>query len=379
MERTMRRPPRNPELEAAIVADPESPDAYLVYGDWLLEQGEALGELVSVQAAIAKHAASNSLLEGADSKKSRHLAHREKTLLAENARGWLGYFAKYKHTWRFGFLESLILTEPGREDFIELLDLVAARFLRDLELEVLGHRVFENAELISAIGELGLPPILRKLTLAPTSTARAVDVGSLRVLWPRLARLKELSIGAGKVELGAIDLPEVETVTLTTNAAQSTTRALTNARWPKLQRLSIDFTAYQYEPMDPESLEPLVDALGQLTLLQHLGLSTTWSGDTLLDCLLAPKRSEQLARITSLSLARDAITDTGAETLVKNKARLDHLELIDLRENYFTKPTCEALVKAFGKKVDVTSQGNADQYANYDADGDEEPYDGIDE
>ncbi len=42
-----------PELEAAILEAPESLDAYLVYGDRLLEHGEPLGELVTVQANLA--------------------------------------------------------------------------------------------------------------------------------------------------------------------------------------------------------------------------------------------------------------------------------------------------------------------------------------
>ena len=56
---------RNPALEAAIVANPSDRDAYTVFADWLQEQGDPRGELMSLQlgnkdkqakALIARHA-----------------------------------------------------------------------------------------------------------------------------------------------------------------------------------------------------------------------------------------------------------------------------------------------------------------------------------
>ncbi len=44
--------PRRAELEAAILDDPDARDAYAVYADWLLEQGEPDGELVAIQLAL---------------------------------------------------------------------------------------------------------------------------------------------------------------------------------------------------------------------------------------------------------------------------------------------------------------------------------------
>ena len=60
-----KRDARNPELEKAIVANPSDREAYTVLADWLQEQGDPRGELISLQlgykdkqakALIEKHA-----------------------------------------------------------------------------------------------------------------------------------------------------------------------------------------------------------------------------------------------------------------------------------------------------------------------------------
>src|SRR5688572_15486077 len=42
----------NAELEAAIAADPDQPEPYLVYADWLQSQDDPRGELIVVQHGI---------------------------------------------------------------------------------------------------------------------------------------------------------------------------------------------------------------------------------------------------------------------------------------------------------------------------------------
>lgn len=334
--------PRNRELEAAIVADPEAPDAYLVYGDWLQEQGEDLGELVSVQAMRAMDASNT------------ELAAREQALLAQHGRRWLGYFAKYPHTWRFGFVDSLVITEATREDLVELHNLVAARFLRAVELELLGHRTFENCNLISALAEVGMPPVVRKLTLAPsTSSPRAIDVGSLRAIWPRLARLEELTIKAGNVGFADLSLPNATSVWITTNASREVLAPLTNAVWPKLSSLTIEFTAYPYERVEIAILEPLLLALSESSTVRHLAITQHYQANALLELLAGVPLFKSL---TSLSLSQGGMNAEGAKLLLDESARFAHLEKIDLSECYLPKETAEALKKRYGARIDVERQ-----------------------
>ena len=123
----------NPDIEALIHDDPEAPDAWLVYGDWLESRGHERGELVQVQAARATAPHDVKLRE------------REETLLADNERAWLGDLADldegtFHCTWKFGFLEQISLT---RQDLIDahgacraLASLSAARLLRVLRLQI---------------------------------------------------------------------------------------------------------------------------------------------------------------------------------------------------------------------------------------------------
>ncbi len=43
---------RNPELEAAILADPVNPAGYRIYADWLEQQGDPRGELIALMLAV---------------------------------------------------------------------------------------------------------------------------------------------------------------------------------------------------------------------------------------------------------------------------------------------------------------------------------------
>jgi uncharacterized protein (TIGR02996 family) len=377
----MATPPRNRELEAAIVNEPESPDAFLVYGDWLLEMGEPLGELVSVQAALAKVLAEEGEEEGGGSPKAMMLRQREAAILSENEKNWIGHFRRYDHTWSFGFLESIKLNEPDRGDCIDVLELTAARFLRELEIELLGHRAFENSEVVSALAEVGLPPILRKLVLAPrAANARAVDIGNVRSLWARLVRLKELVIRAGNVTFGTIDLPMVEKVTFTTNPTPEMINALTRAVWPKLQELRIELTeqmGYRMgQPFDINLFEPLIISLGQRskeeppdpkqTALTHFTLSGHFGGDALVEILTtrAPELLESPS-LVSLDLSRAGMTDAGAQALITSTKKLARLTKLDLSGNYFSVPVATELKKAFGEERVIV----ADQTVNYYAGG----------
>jgi len=346
-------PPRNLELEAVIVREPDAPDGYLVYGDWLLEQGEPLGELVSVQSARA--------MDPLD----EDLARREKVLLETHARSWVGYFARSRHTWKFGFLESIVVSEASAEDCAELHALLAARFLRDLELELLGHRNFENSQLISALVEGGLPPILRRLALE-SSNVRSVSLGSIRALYPRLASINDLTIRAWDIDLGPIVLPNVESLALTTDLTLATLHALANAHWPKLTSLSLDFGSrtYESETIEPQAMDPLVAALGRSGSLRHLTLAV-WSGGAVLRQLAG---TDLLASLTSLSLPRGAIGDDDGRALLEQEGAFAHLAAIDLSDNQLSSEVCMALKKAFGERITVEQQG---------AIPDEEAYDDI--
>lgn len=71
-------PKQGQKLLAQILANPDDEQARLVYADWLTENGDPRGELITVQCSLA----------AAKSADKRKLAVREKQLLAKHARTW---------------------------------------------------------------------------------------------------------------------------------------------------------------------------------------------------------------------------------------------------------------------------------------------------
>jgi uncharacterized protein (TIGR02996 family) len=96
-------PARDEELEGAILRDPSSPMAYLVYGDWLQQKGDPRGELIALHAALAD----------APPGDFPRLKAAEEALLSAHAAqfyGPLGRFPSARRThleWYMGFVEEI--------------------------------------------------------------------------------------------------------------------------------------------------------------------------------------------------------------------------------------------------------------------------------
>jgi uncharacterized protein (TIGR02996 family) len=125
----MAAPARNADLEAAIVADPENPGGYLVYGDWLQVHGDPRGELIVIQHE----------LETARGATWAKLKIRELELLTEHAGMFLGPAAAPHHwrnfDWRRGFIDRMradFVTDEG-EQLISHPSLAFVRALSNVE------------------------------------------------------------------------------------------------------------------------------------------------------------------------------------------------------------------------------------------------------
>src|SRR4051812_45369634 len=80
------------QLVAAIRADPDELDNYIVYGDWLAERGDARGELIGLSAGLARTPG------------DRKLASRVKKL---QGLALAGYGRKLEVRWKLGFVEHV--------------------------------------------------------------------------------------------------------------------------------------------------------------------------------------------------------------------------------------------------------------------------------
>ena len=352
------QPPRNAELEAAILEAPESADAYLVYGDWLLEHGDPLGELVTVQATLAK-------LEqrAGHAKEKRGLGKRERALRAE-AEARLGPLAAYEHTWSFGFLESLILPRPTANEYESILAAPAARFLRELDIENLPRVASLRGAhpTIACLTRLGVSPALGKLALL-SEIDRRVDLGRIPSdLWTRLAAIQELTVKVARFDPGKLALPRLVTLSLATAITNPLLDALEGAECPLLASLQLDSAMEEIDAstaIGAGRLRSLFALWASTRTLRHLGVTDHQAGDELLVLLLATGLVTQL---TSLDLSRSAVSDAGGRSILGNASSFEHLSSVNLSENDLSPAMTRTLEQRFELMIDTEDQG-----ARYDS------------
>jgi uncharacterized protein (TIGR02996 family) len=135
-------------LEASLAEDPDDRATRMAYADLLTEQGEPRGEFVRVQLALED--------ESLPAGERRKLQAREKQLLKEHEREWLGPLAPYlldkdtsdlnadsdyyaseqhfSHRWQGGFLTAVEVRWLTRRLAQALADAPAAALLRELRV-----------------------------------------------------------------------------------------------------------------------------------------------------------------------------------------------------------------------------------------------------
>src|SRR5262249_29664703 len=128
-------------LEEAIRALPESIEPYMVYGDWLSEQGDPLGELVAIQ------------IKRVDRPRDQQLKNEEVTLIRRHSRDWYGELngeEGFSASWRWGFFDTVqfgnkaVCSMDPVQALSALFRLPTACFLRGLELGDFGELEEEN-------------------------------------------------------------------------------------------------------------------------------------------------------------------------------------------------------------------------------------------
>src|SRR6185436_2179265 len=86
-------------LEALIAKSPDDPSNYLVYADWLIQQNDPWGELISVETK-------------AETDNTPALRERAKALHDQHDKTWLGDLAGadgFSCSWRRGYLDEATL------------------------------------------------------------------------------------------------------------------------------------------------------------------------------------------------------------------------------------------------------------------------------
>ena len=324
-------PVLNPELEAAIVRDPDDLESYAVYGDWLAEHGDPRGELIATQLA-------------ADATNDPELRRAALRVFAKHRDEFLGelgsMIAADAFTWRAGFIQRAVITsdrlliEGGARVAASIGDVVekllahpSARFLLDLVVRTNDRDVWSRAigSQRDAVARIAAAPprILRRLQLGDATYGYS-HLGSLRALWPAIPGLHELVL-EGTYSLGKLVLPAVRAVALRPMMLRRRNgKELLEADWPRLESLRITFDDH------PDHVAREITALVHRTDLRHLAhlaLVGFRNADSVIDALA---RAPLLSQLATLDLSHSRVTDRGLRPILANPAGFRHLARLDL-------------------------------------------------
>jgi uncharacterized protein (TIGR02996 family) len=314
----------NPELEARLVDRPEI-DTFLVYGDWLVEQGDPRGELVAIQARLI----------GAPG--DRALRAREAQLFAAHRHDWLGALAdlpadEFAVSWFCGFVEHARILRPARPPAVHatqvldaLVEIPSAALLRGLEIDVQREATIELAPYLGRIAQHA--PGLRQLAIRCPGWAPST-AGGFTKLSPRLARLRRLEIETSdSPRVDTIDIPTLRVLDLQcVGMWEPDFQALLAPRWRELRWLVVD-SDHPEVAAGVDDFQRIVR--GTFPALRHLGFpGYPFDGVALFEALAA---SPLLRHLEALDLSYSEINLDGIAVLERHAAAFAHLDYLDLR------------------------------------------------
>jgi uncharacterized protein (TIGR02996 family) len=364
---------RNPDLEKAILADPNDKDAYMVYADWLQGQGDPRGELIALQIAGKDKAAKALLDKHADyflGPLADHVMCYDGDLgnnARENSKAWVEE-NQQAFLWKFGYIHRLRLAHDSyaNEEFegslAEVLELVlrhpSGRFITDLSFMSNGDpNENDLQDLLDIIAKKGMPTVRNIRIGDNVDQISWYKVGKLGKVWKAVPNLEVLHIEAGEFDLGTIDAPNLKKAIFHTGGlSKASGKSIAAASWPKIEFLDVYYGDDDYGgDCTVKEAQALLDR-SDLKSLTHLGLRNARFADELCKVLSNGKLLKQLEE---LDLSLGCMTDEGAQLLAGHKDAFKHLELLDVSENYLTDAGVAAL-KGLAKKVVSKEQRDDD-------------------
>jgi uncharacterized protein (TIGR02996 family) len=313
-------PVENAPLLRAIDASPSDPAPYLVYADWLQQQGDPRGQLIILDHALLERPEAGELL-----RELTHLLNRYPSLMPERA----------FHASRFcGFVRSLALTAGSAEEIRTALLHPSSRFLRELSLELFATHRVGGEELIAAMRLAS--PHLSSLTLrSARMLGEQTGVGRLVEALPALRHLKIRHGGWSLADLGPSELSTLELfdVDLSTVSAELVL--------PRLRSLIVSSYRQRFEAIEHVLFKRNFPAL------RHLGLCDLRMPKASCRALA---RSDLVPQLESLDLSGSTLRDAGLRELLASRA-LAHLSQLDLSRTEVTPAALEAARSALRAEI----------------------------
>jgi uncharacterized protein (TIGR02996 family) len=170
---------RNAELDAQIAEDPTDRSRYLVYGDWLQQQGDSRGAL------IALHDAADRGEKGAADAAALLLREHRYSLL-----GLLDGVSEIELEWQLGFIRHAHLAYGTQKALLAglatLLEAESARFLQSIAIDPLADKKTPDPQPIVELLLERAPKTLAHLQVGKPGKWTLPD--ELRAAFPRLER-----------------------------------------------------------------------------------------------------------------------------------------------------------------------------------------------
>tara|TARA_R110002096_G_scaffold42143_2_gene113519 strand:+ start:42480 stop:43835 length:1356 start_codon:yes stop_codon:yes gene_type:complete len=360
----------NPDLESAIAADLGNTEAWMVYGDWLQEQGDPRGELVSIDCALAAKPGDKKLIK------------RKEALLKEHEAAWLGKTLieardgaesddMLKFAWKYGFLDSARLGEDFDNEgpdlakqTRDLLKLDSAKFLRELKLGPANAEDGEGdwGDAVLALSKSGKLHAMRTLVIGDFDSEDCEiswsSMGDVGKVWPCVPNLREMTVHGGNIKLGTIDHANLEKLTIETGGLPlAAAKSLAAAKLPNLTSLTVWLGTDEYGgSSNIKSIKGIFDGKG-LPKVTHLGLQNSDYQDEIAKQISS---APILGQLKTLDLSMGTMSDEGGNALVAAADKFGHLDSINVDENFLSDECVTALKAAFGDKINIGEQEDDD-------------------
>lgn len=351
----------NAELLEAIRADVSNPDPYLVYADWLSEQGDPRGEFIVLQHQRTERG-------------YLHPSSEELATLARCGDFVGGQLDSEEATmrWRLGFVEMVRLFHyrDWMNDDYDVLPLVrrifsstASALVRELRIGVIRwmHNATDVPRILVEVASLGRAAGIRELHLGDVYDIDCDlahhQLGKLDVLARSYPALEVLHMRGSEFEFS--DLPSERMRELcieTCDLARAELSTISKTSWPELVKLDLWFGSSGYGcDVEADDLAPLLKGT-HLPELQHLALANAEFTNEL--CELLPD-APILSQLKVLDLSKGCMDDQGARSLATSPERLRHLDYLDVSANFLSEAGIARLSK-LGCRVVADRQRDVD-------------------
>ncbi len=365
------------EFEAAIFTNPTDEQAFRVFADWLTEQGDPRGKLITLHQDGDTRRAEDHLEEHKEALLGPLLPHRQVQDPGwNNARSHLRPIAEEKawqktqrkaFLWRNGYIHRVRLSndiyaedngDPILAPVAEILDLVLAhpsgRYAVEFAFQSNGDPNEDDLQTIIDVLSERAPKTTRRITFGDNVDQISWhQTGNLSRLWARVRQLRTFEIESGHFEVGEMRAPNLSrAVFITGGLTHSCARDIARAQIPNIEHLEIYYGTPDYG--GSASLADVAPLLARTDLprLKTLGLENAMFTNEIAAAL---GDAPVLKTLTTLNLSQGTLTDEGARSLVEHKASLAHLRTLDLSSSFLTSEGVE-LVSGLCPEVLVDDQ-----------------------